>query len=1267
MNENVDLPAVVPLPVRMERGVGTFTLTSGTRILAAADARGVGLHLAAALKPATGYTLTVKEAGAAADASAGSAILLSTEGADPQLGDEGYELIVEPRRVTLRAPKAAGLFYGAQTLLQLFPAEIYSPAPVAGIGWTATAVKIWDRPRFAWRGLHLDVSRHFMPVDFVKKYIDLIAFHRMNVLHWHLTDDQGWRLQIRKYPLLTEASARRDESPHKGDRDHGDGTPYGPFFYTQDEVRDIVAYAARRHVTVVPEIELPGHALAVLAAYPELACTPGPFKVCTRWGIEADVFCAGNDQTMAFLEDVLTEVLELFPSTFIHIGGDECCKQRWEQCPKCLERIRANGLANAHELQSWVIRHFDRFLSARGRRLIGWDEIVEGGLAPGAAVTSWRGDIGGVRAAQTGNDAVMSPGSHCYFDRYQSAAPGEPESWGGVLTLEDVYGYEPIPAGLDASLHKHILGAQGNAWTEYMWTPADVEFQVFPRATALAEAVWTPPAGRNFADFMTRMWQHTRRMDALGVNYRREPALINGWKPGELTAERIEREQARERARAAGAPTVAAEKPEILWTSDPIRPGDTVMIQGHAFSEDAVVEASPAPGKPMQKLRIVDRSEQCLKALLPADWKANAFTIRISTGAGRATALLNRPAYLFWVGDLGKRQTPGGRFRVCGRNMLGNPRKVRARLTAAAGFIDVPVEKAEAYALAAVLPADVPPGEYGLQVHNGWGGAAGWSDAIPFVVQHATPWPQTLFNVMDFGAVGDGLADDTAAVQAALAEAQAAGGGIVFFPRGRYEIRETLKVPRFTVLRGEKREWVELLWPDSPKPVALVRGTNSFGLEDLSLACRNYADGIISDDGTKPDAGNVFLRRLRVRAMRYEGLMGHEEAYRRFCESVAHETKDCNEVEGSITVQLGGENVEVTDCDLYGSARSLVLAAVTGGRVTGNQIYNGRLGWYCISGPDGLIFENNDIIGADLTSTGGSLNTFCDWRSCHDLYFAHNRVRTIFAHFREAITSDGGGGSHAGPIESAEGTTLVLAERHSVVPVKDGQHWHQDIWLETAKVGMGVYIMKGRGAGQWRRVVRQEGRTVEIDRPWVVNPDASSLVSIAALQENYLIIGNDITDAGIAVQTCGISINHVIAGNTCARASGYRVMGLNYGGLQPTWFCQMLENEILEGNGLVGRMGTAGPGDSQIAITGQEIPGLDVAMARGGVIRRNHLHNGARVELIGSVRDAVVEHNTIEHTSVGIKVETTVAGVLLRENAFRNVRRPLVRTEPPKA
>jgi len=700
----------------------------------------------------------------------------------------------------------------------------------------------------------------------------------------------------------------------------------------------------------------------------------------------------------------------------------------------------------------------------------------------------------------------------------------------------------------------------------------------------------------------------------------------------------------------------AAEKPEILWASDPIQPGDTVVLHGHAFTEDAVVEASPTPGQPMQVLEILDRREQCLKVLLPADWKPNMFELQVRTGAGKAVALLNRPASVFWVGDLGKRQTPGGRFRICGRNMLGDPKGVRVRLTGSRS-VDVPVEKAEKYAFAASLPADVPPGAYDLQVHNGWGKEAGWSDPIPFVVEHAKPWPQTVFNVKDFGAKGKDMVDDTAAVQAALAKAGANGGGIVFFPRGRYEIRDTLKIPRFTVMRGAKREWVELMWAEVPKPVVLVQGTNSFGIEEITLSSRNYADGIVGDSGLVPDAGNIFLRHIRIRAMRHVRQVPEQSLKR-------HQDACAVRGQGGITVLLGGHNVEIADCDIYGSGRVLELAVVTGGRITGNTFYNGCQGWYCISGSNGLIFENNDIIGADQQSAGGGLNTFYDWRSSQDVYFGHNRIRTVYGSDREGMSSDGGGGAHAGPIESAEGTKLVLSETRNVIPQTEGKNDSLYLWNKTALPSMGVYIMKGRGTGQWRRVISQEGRIVEIDRPWVVKPDASSLVAISTFQGNYLVVCNDMCDAGIAVQFFGISVGNVVAGNTSSRAGGFHIWGLFYGGLQPSWYCQILDNEILEGNSLSGPVFNTPPSlDSHIAIMGAIIPGLDVPLNYGSVVRHNHLHSNCRIELIGTVKDVVVEHNLIENSDVGINVESMVLGALLRENKFVNVDQPLIRSE----
>ncbi len=368
--------------------------------------------------------------------------------------------------------------------------------------------------------MHLDVGRHLFPVDFIKRYIDLLARYKLNTFHWHLTEDQGWRLQIRRYPRLTSVGAWRRETVVARNFDPyvGDGRRYGGF-YTQAEVRDIVRYAAARHVTVVPEIELPGHSLAALAAYPELACTPGPFEVATRWGVFEDVYCP-TERTFRFLENVLTEVLALFPGPFIHIGGDEVPKRRWRESADAQAVMRREGLRNEEELQSWFIQRIERFLAARGRRLIGWDEILEGGLPPRATVMSWRGTAGGIAAARAGHDVVMSPTSHLYFDYYQGDPRFEPLAIGGLLPLEQVYRFEPVPDELTADEARHILGAQGNVWTEYLPTPAHVEYMALPRLLALAEVVWSPRAARSWDAFVRRLPARLRELDRIGVNYR---------------------------------------------------------------------------------------------------------------------------------------------------------------------------------------------------------------------------------------------------------------------------------------------------------------------------------------------------------------------------------------------------------------------------------------------------------------------------------------------------------------------------------------------------------------------------------------------------------------------------------------------------------------------------------------------------------------------------------------------------------------------------
>jgi hexosaminidase len=502
----------------MEVKEGVLALSAKTVIHTDKAGAGAAQLLATRLRTATGFTFKVDD-----KTTSSSGIILTTDKADAALGDEGYALDVTKDKAVIRATSDAGLFYGTQTLLQLLPPEAFSAAKAAGVKWDMPCVSITDSPRFAWRGLHLDVSRHFLTVDEVKKFMDLMALHKFNTLHFHLTDDQGWRLEIKKYPRLTEVGSIRSQSPMPGARNKGDGKPYGPYFYTQAQIRGLVAYAAARHINVMPEIEMPGHLIGVLAAYPEYACTKGPFQPRTTWGVEEDVLCIGNTNSIALMEDILTETLALFPSKFIHIGGDEVPRDRWKKCEKCQALMKAEGLTKEAQLQTWFNHHIETFLASKGRRMIGWDEILEGGLTPGAAVMSWRGIKGGIEAAEAGHDVVMCPNSHLYLDHAQAKAPGEPETIGGYTTLDKVYSYEPVPAQLSADKQKHILGAQGNLWSEYYYEPTypKVEYQAYPRACALAEVVWSPKEARNFNDFYKRLPADLKRLELLNVNFRK--------------------------------------------------------------------------------------------------------------------------------------------------------------------------------------------------------------------------------------------------------------------------------------------------------------------------------------------------------------------------------------------------------------------------------------------------------------------------------------------------------------------------------------------------------------------------------------------------------------------------------------------------------------------------------------------------------------------------------------------------------------------------
>jgi hexosaminidase len=511
---------IIPKPTECKVYKGSFTLQEGTEVIimeGQPELANLSAYFTESIKAAGGPAMkvtTIKQYSKITS----KAIYLSINKSDSLLGKEGYALRVDKNYIMLNAYSGRGLFYGLQSLFQLMPAETAN-ALKAGkpVKWEVQAVKISDIPRYSYRGMHLDVSRHMFPVAFIKKYIDLLSIYKMNTFHWHLTDDQGWRIEIKKYPRLTSVGATR-KGTQVAKTDETDNKPYGGF-YTQDEVREVVAYAAARYIRVMPEIEMPGHAIAALSAYPQYSCRQVPMEIRTTWGVSDDVFCAGNDSTFYFLQDVLTEVMALFPSEYIHVGGDECPKSQWVKCSKCQARIKTEGLHNEHELQSYFIKRIEKFLTANGRKLVGWDEILEGGLPPQAAVMSWRGFEGGIEAAKQGHDVMMTPGSHCYFDYYQGDPAYEPLAIGGYTNLRKVYSFEPTPPELTPEQAKHILGAQGNLWTEYIENGNHVEYMAYPRAIALAEVNWSAKDSRDWDDFTRRLKNHFIRLDLKGVNY----------------------------------------------------------------------------------------------------------------------------------------------------------------------------------------------------------------------------------------------------------------------------------------------------------------------------------------------------------------------------------------------------------------------------------------------------------------------------------------------------------------------------------------------------------------------------------------------------------------------------------------------------------------------------------------------------------------------------------------------------------------------------
>lgn len=515
---------IVPKPAKLLPQKGQFLVNSDTRILLEsddADFQKAAGYLSDFIKKGSGLQLPIESSGKSKDA-------ISIRPDSTISNAEGYRLSVSRSEITISAKTGAGAFYGVQTLLQLMPASVYNASNKSSV-IAVSCVEITDEPRFSYRGMHLDVARNMFPVNFIKKYIDLLAIHKQNRFHWHLTEDQGWRIEIKQYPKLQEIAAFRDETVigHASDQPaRFDGKRYGGY-YSQEEVKDIVKYAQDRFITVIPEIEMPGHSSAALAAYPELGCTSGPFKVQTTWGIFEEVYCP-KEETFEFLQNVLSEVIELFPSEYIHIGGDECPKAAWEASTFCQNLIKKEGLKDEHGLQSYFITRMEKFINSKGRKIIGWDEILEGGIAPNATVMSWRGIEGGIEAAKQNHDVIMTPTTFCYLDYYQSQSEEEPLAIGGFLPLEKVYSFDPMPAELNEEEARHILGVQGNLWTEYITTPEYAEYMAFPRAIALAETGWTPQADRDFKDFTQRLVIHFNRLNGMKVNYANHVLDVEG-------------------------------------------------------------------------------------------------------------------------------------------------------------------------------------------------------------------------------------------------------------------------------------------------------------------------------------------------------------------------------------------------------------------------------------------------------------------------------------------------------------------------------------------------------------------------------------------------------------------------------------------------------------------------------------------------------------------------------------------------------------------
>lgn len=710
------------------------------------------------------------------------------------------------------------------------------------------------------------------------------------------------------------------------------------------------------------------------------------------------------------------------------------------------------------------------------------------------------------------------------------------------------------------------------------------------------------------------------------------------------------------------APTYGA--PQIFWASDPVQPGEAALLVGDGFGDHPRIELTPltdapdrAPGpveraEPGTAVEPLQASDQSVKFLVPTRFKPGVYAVRIANGNEVAVGLLNAPTVYWAQGDQGTSAAPGGWIRVFGRCIGQAPATATLRMTSATTSLRLTAEASTEWEARFGVPADLKPGVYDLHLHNGSGDAGAWSPAGQLEIKAAEVWPDRQFNVRDFGATGTGTADDTQAVLAAIKAAGDQGGGVVFFPRGRYLLKEALTVPRFVTLRGERRDLVNLFWPDLEQPPpALIQGSNHFALEDLTLYASHYRHLIAGDLQTTAasEPGHVRIQRVTARADIYRGHLKPEAVDQRFRESLKLSSG------GGDTLRLGGEHLVITDNDLYGSGRALYLFKPRGAYVARNQFYNGRKGWYVLVGSDGVIVEDNRITGADLMSTGGAIASYGVAYS-QNVFYARNKLSLMHGWDREAMTSDAGYGFYYGLIHEATSTTIKLAATLVGDPLK------MDGWK-----GAGVFILGGKGMGQFARVDHLDGDVVHLDHPWRVLPDESSVITITMLQQNYLFIDNEFSDAGVALQYYGTSINHVAAGNQSIRTAGFYNSGRWYRHYQPSWYCQFFGNQILEGNVYRGGANnTLLSGEAFLGTLGLQKPPNTAPLALAAIHRRNHLHSNARLQITGGgnpatpgTRDVIVENNVVENADAGLLIDAGVVGVLEHGNVFKQVKEPI--------